>query len=96
MGVYVVRGMETESISEVLCLWNPAAILPQKTLKKEYKRWTPAITDDVTRSKKLFWGTVSFPSLSVHCTPGICELKRHFSDVNGRAALKPLDMLDRR
>ena len=45
MGVYVVREMETESISEVLCLWNPAAILPQKTLKKEYKRWTPAITD---------------------------------------------------
>ena len=45
MGVYVVRGMETESISEVLCLWNSAAILPQKTLKKEYTRWKPAITD---------------------------------------------------
>ena len=50
----------------------------------------------VTRSKQLFWGTVSFPSLPVRCTPSICELKRHLSDVNGRAALKPLDMLDRR
>ena len=50
----------------------------------------------VTRSKQLFWGTVSFPSLPVRCTPSICELKRHLSDVNGRAALKPLNMLDRR
>ena len=41
---------------------------------------------NVTRSKQLFWGTVSFRSLySI-----IRELKRHLSDVNGRAALNPL------
>ena len=50
----------------------------------------------VTRSKQLFWGTVSFLSLPVLCTPSICKLKRHLSDVNGRAALKSLDMSDGR
>ena len=92
MGVYVVGGMETESISEVLCLWN----FTTKDFEEGVQTLDTGHYRYVTRSKKLFWGTVSFPSLPVHCTTSIWELKRHFSEVSGRAALKPLDMLDRR
>ena len=56
-------------------LWNLAAFLPRKTLKKKKRRWTRPLQMSAcslnywlhvevhTRSKQLFWGTLSSPFL---------------------------------
>ena len=80
---------------------EPAAFLPRKTLKKlrstnfgqgNYRyvcMQCELLTVEVrSRSKQLFWGTLSIPFVVLI----ICGLKRHLSDVNGSAAFNPLDM----
>ena len=48
------RGMETESSSEVLYFGTrPAAFLPRKTLKKEYKLWARPLQICCMQSKLL-------------------------------------------
>ena len=84
-------------------LWNPAAFLPRKTLKKEYKLWKQPIQPclhavSTTGCRCSFKVSDSsgerYHSRSLESI--ICGLKGHLSDVNGSAALNPVDMSYRR
>ena len=95
--------METESSSEVP-YFGTGHLLPRKTLKKEYKLWTWPLQKCLhavsTTGCGSFVQEVSISSGECYHPRSlytiICGLKRHQYDVNGSAALNPLDMSDRR
>ena len=95
--------METESISEVVYFetrWPfstkdfeqglqtlDTAIRDMSTCSLDY--WLSKFVQEVSNSSG-----ERYPSRSLYSI--ICGLKRHLSDVNGSAALNPLEMSDRR